>query len=440
MPLSGITAPNLDEYIYALPEDRIALHPLAQRDAAKLLVYKNGNIAHRHFTDLPEELPDDAIVLFNDTKVIRARLFFRRENLSGEAGAQIEILCLEPLKPYTEMGLAMQATSGVVWECMAGNQKRWKKDETIRLELPGKLTLFAKLLEKKGRLAEVKFTWEPANLRWAEVLELAGHIPLPPYIHRADAPEDAADYQTVYSAHPGAVAAPTAGLHFSEAVLKEMDAKGIERLSLTLHVGAGTFQPVEETDVLNHPMHREQILFTKDFIQSLANNKRRKIIAAGTTSLRAVESLYWFGVQVINDKSISDFFIPKLYPYGLTPAIFSGNEHRSAPLLKERGKSELGNSYLPSASDSFKTILQWMEKRKLNELHGYTEIFIFPGYLFRVCDGLITNFHQPGSTLLMLVSAFIGGDWKKVYEEALQNNYRFLSYGDGSLLMRPTPS
>jgi len=412
MPLFGIIAPRLEEYLYELPEDKIALYPLSQRDTARLLVYKKGNIKHRHFTDLTEEMPADSIVLFNDTKVIQARLFFRRESLSGQDGAQIEILCLEPLKPHTEMSLAMQAKSGVIWECMAGNQKRWKIGEIIHLELPNKLNLYAKLLEKKGKLVDVEFTWEPEKLRWAEVLELAGHIPLPPYIHRSDSPEDADDYQTIYSANPGAVAAPTAGLHFSNDVLKQMDEKGIKRLSLTLHVGAGTFQPVEETDVLQHPMHHEQIIFTHELISALFQNHTRKIIAAGTTSLRAIESLYWFGVQVITDPAIKHFFIPKLYPYNHA------------------------ENNLPTMHESFGAILIWMKNKGIIEIHGNTEIFIFPGYVFRVCNGLITNFHLPGSTLLMLVSAFIGDDWKKVYKEALVNDYRFLSYGDGSLLMR----
>jgi S-adenosylmethionine:tRNA ribosyltransferase-isomerase len=393
---------SIDQYDYVLPDESIAIYPLEQRDSAKMLVYRGGNIIHSVFKDLPAYLPGDSVLVFNNTKVIRARLFFRRNT-----GALIEVFCLKSLAPHQEISLAMNQKGSAVWECMAGNQKRWKEGETLTLEFDGGV-LNATLNAKHGREVDVAFSWEPSDLSFSEVLEHAGRIPLPPYIHREPDLKDEEEYQTVYAEEGGAVAAPTAGLHFTENLIEHLKNEGVKILNLTLHVSSGTFQPVEETDVRNHKMHDEQIIFTRKMVEDLAQSER-PCIAVGTTSMRALESLYWFGVKLSSGQA-DEFFIEKLYPY---------------------------SPELPSLSpaESMNNILNWMEKKDLGELWGHTEIMIMPGYHFKMCKGLITNFHLPKSTLLMLIAAFIGDDWKKIYEEALENKYRFLSYGDGSLLL-----
>jgi S-adenosylmethionine:tRNA ribosyltransferase-isomerase len=395
-------APVLADYNYELPEDRIAKYPLHERDMAKLLIYHGGEIKHKVFKDLADYLPDNSLLVFNNTRVVQARLFFKRNT-----GATIEVFCLKPLEPYTEISQAMQAKGYAVWECMGGKQKRWKEGEIITLELPSG-QLWAKLLEKDGRIVKVSFTW-PDTMSWAEVLEAAGHVPLPPYIDRTDNTEDKEEYQTVFAKEKGAVAAPTAGLHFTDALLEKLKQGGVAAAELTLHVGAGTFQPVEVEDVLQHPMHNEQITFDRAFIE-LIRDCDKKIIQVGTTSMRAMESLYWFACKIEEDSEIETFFIPKLYPY------------------EYQGR-------LLSRKEAMQNVLSWMRIRSLDTIWGQTEIFIFPGNKFKMSDGLITNFHLPQSTLLMLVSALIGDDWKRIYAEAMEKDYRFLSYGDGSLLL-----
>lgn len=395
-------APVLADYNYELPEARIAKYPLHERDMAKLLVYNSGAISHAVFRDLADFLPRDSLLVFNNTRVVQARLFFKRDT-----GATIEVFCLKPLEPFTEISQAMQVKGKAVWECMGGNQKRWKVGEIIALQLQSG-QLGAELLEKDGRMVKVAFTW-PENMSWAEVLEAAGHVPLPPYIDRDDNDEDKEEYQTVFAKQKGAVAAPTAGLHFTDTLLKKLKQREVATAELTLHVGAGTFQPVEVENVLQHPMHNEQITFDRAFIE-LIRDCDKKIIQVGTTSMRAMESLYWFGCRIQENAETDTFFIPKLYPY----------EYQGKEL---------------SRKEAMQYVLDWMEKRKLQTIWGQTEIFIFPGYKFRMSDGLITNFHLPQSTLLMLVSALIGDDWKRIYAEAMEKDYRFLSYGDGSLLL-----
>jgi len=380
------------------------MQPLSERDAAKMMVYNSSRIiTHSHFKDLGQYLPKNTLLVLNDTRVVHARLLFQRAT-----GAQVEVFCLHPISPFHEMNLAMQVKGATTWECLAGSQKRWKEAEVLTMHTVSGETLNAKLVEKKGREVIVEFSWQPEHLSWADILEHAGKMPLPPYIHRNANEEDEREYQTVFARNNGAVAAPTAGLHFTDNLLNQLRSKGIETANVTLHVGAGTFQPVEHENVLEHPMHREQMIFEKALIHKLSSEDHY-VIAAGTTGLRALESLYWFGHSLHRNPDTDHFFVSKLQPYENEESI--------------------------TLSQSMQNILTWMKEKGLESLNGETEIFIFPGYKFRVCKGLITNFHQPQSTLLMLVSAFIGEDWKNIYKIALETDYRFLSYGDGMLLL-----
>jgi S-adenosylmethionine:tRNA ribosyltransferase-isomerase len=392
---------DIEQFDYYLPENYIAESPLQERDQSKLLVYEGRKIEHTNFKNIVQYLPGNSALVFNDTKVIRARLFFKRES-----GALIEVFCLRPLEPYPEITQAMQQKSGVIWQCFAGNQRRWKIGEKIRLEFEGG-NLVADLIEKAGREVKVHFTWNPGKLTFSQVIDLAGRIPLPPYIHRELRLEDEFQYQTVYAQKGGAVAAPTAGLHFTKSLIEEIK-ENHQVINITLHVSAGTFQPVEETDIRNHKMHVEEIIFSRNTIREIIKNAGN-IIAVGTTSLRALESLYWFGFKLIMEPEQTHFFVDKLYPYGKAENI--------------------------SISDSLEQILKWMDRKGILEIYGFTEIMIMPGYNFKICKGLITNFHLPKSSLLMLIAAFIGEDWIKIYQEAIENKYRFLSFGDASLLL-----
>jgi len=395
-------APDLREINYALPEDRIAKYPLARRDESKLLIYRSGKVSDSLFKNLPELLSEDTTIFFNNTKVIPARLFFQKDT-----GAQIEIFLLNPVSPTHIISLMMESTGPVVWECMVGNFKKWRDDSLLKRTLDHEgvsVDLTARIIDRETK--QIEFAWSDTSLSFAEVVELSGKVPLPPYLNRSDEPEDKERYQTVYSKQEGAVAAPTAGLHFTDEVLTELQQKGIKLNYLTLHVSAGTFQPIKATDAREHNMHSEQVEVSIDTIELLSKSK--KTIAVGTTSMRTLESLYWFGIRLMNGNA--DFAIEKLEPY---------QYHNS----------------LPSRQEIFSFMLKWMKENKLEILSGKTEIFILPGYQFKVCDGLITNFHQPGSTLMLLVWAFIGENWKKVYQHALENDYRFLSYGDSSILL-----
>lgn len=380
---------DLKDYHYLLPNEKIAKFPLPERSDSKLLYYKQGKISHDTFKSIPRVLPKKCLLVFNDTKVIPARLIFHKST-----GARIEVFLLEPsLPPNHEQG--MKAKNSCSWHCMIGNSKKWKSEEIEVAEIGLKAT---------RQNDEVTFFWDQ-NLAFSEILELAGKTPLPPYIDREVTDSDKKCYQTVYSKHEGAVAAPTAGLHFAYELLDELKERGIKKEYLTLHVSAGTFQPIKAETVDDHPMHREQIIVSKQNVENLL--KTETIIPVGTTSLRTLESLYWFGVKLLNGET--DFFIPKLYPY----------EHADSP----------------TKTESLQAVLAFMMKNKITHLTGHTEIFIFPGYTFRMNTGLITNFHLPGSTLILLVAAMIGEDWRKVYQEALDAGYRFLSYGDSSLLL-----
>jgi len=405
--INAIPVINLHDYHYHLPEERIAQYPLAARDSSKLLYYHNGHLQHQIFKDLPELLPTQSLLCFNDTKVIPARLLFRKPE-----GALIEVFLLYPVAPSAEVQQAMQAESPVQWRCMIGNKKRWKSSLTHALTIRGAEVLLQVHLADSEQ-QEVRFEWEGAY-SFAEILAAIGELPLPPYIVRKAESQDAQRYQTVYSAQQGAVAAPTAGLHFTEEVLQNLQYKGIESCFLTLHVGAGTFQPVKEKEnVQQHAMHQEQMLFRKESIIQLLEYAEKPIIAVGTTSMRSLESLYWFGA-LLKKEGIEQkraFFIEKLQAYTTAPA----------------EQIALG--------EALTLVLDYMQMHELTQLQGSTEILIMPGYTFKVCKGLVTNFHMPETTLILLIAAFVGEDWRKIYEEALAKNYRFLSYGDSSLLL-----
>jgi S-adenosylmethionine:tRNA ribosyltransferase-isomerase len=395
---------SLSNYTYELPRERIAQYPLNQRDQSRLLVYRQGQITHQRFFQLPDLLSPSSMLFFNNTKVINARLFFKRAS-----GATIQIFLLEPTAPFP-VQLALQSTQTCVWESMIGNRKKWKKDETLRLKLPESGdTLEASWEDYEQSL--VRFRWTDTERTFAQIIDEVGRIPLPPYIEREVTEADLLQYQTIYSKEKGAVAAPTAGLHFTDVVFENLAKQNIHTDFVTLHVGAGTFLPIKEEKIQDHDMHSEQIIVSETNLQHLLDQQGR-IIAVGTTSMRVLESLYWLGVGVLQkDLPIEHFKVPKLYPYQYDP--------------KE----------LPSYKEVFSKLLEEMKAKNITVISGKTEIFIFPGYDFKVCNGLITNFHMPKSTLILLIAAFVGEDWRKIYQEALGNDYRFLSYGDSSILL-----
>ena len=388
---------NTSDYTYTLPPDKIAAYPLPARDTSRLLVYKEKQISHSTFTLLGEHLPPNAFLFFNNTKVIPARLHFRKES-----GAHIEIFLLNPVRPSTLMSETMGATQRCAWQCTIGNLKRWTGG-ALEKKI-GEVTLVASLGERESGVVE--FSWKTGRT-FAEIIHDAGETPLPPYIRRAPEASDSERYQTIYSRYEGAVAAPTAGLHFTPAVFETLKEKNIGHDFLTLHVSAGTFQPIKAGDPEKHVMHEEQIIISRVNVQNLLT-PGRVITAVGTTSMRTLESLYWYGARLLADAG-SVFSIGQRDPYT-----------HQAP---------------PPASDALGAVLEHMDKNQLDTLVGETSIFIKPGYTFRVCRALITNFHQPASTLILLVAAFVGDDWKKIYREALEKDYRFLSYGDSSLLV-----
>lgn len=395
-------SPDLEIINYPLPDEKIAKHPLADRADSKLLAYQKGSISDHSFKDISNFIDNRTTLCFNNTKVIPARLFFQKET-----GAQIEVFLLKPIAPSSIMSVVMEESKAVIWQCMIGNFKRWKDDQVLSAVLSKNgesIKLQANIVDRNAK--QIAFTWNNPSYSFAEIVELAGEVPLPPYLNRDPEPEDKPRYQTVYSEEEGAVAAPTAGLHFTGNILEELKKKGVTETFLTLHVSAGTFQPIKVDDARDHPMHSEQIEVDLKAIAQVIEAKH--VIAVGTTSMRTLESLYWFGVR-----------------------LSQGNEAFSVDKLEIYQKGES----LPSRTEAFQEILDWMNTKNLTKLTGNTEIFIMPGYEFKVCDGLITNFHQPGSTLLLLVSAFIGEDWQTLYDHALSNDYRFLSYGDSSILL-----
>ncbi len=392
---------KLSDYHYDLPPERIAQTPLNERDAAKLLVYRQGQVQHSQFRAVSDYLNSDYTVFFNDTKVIPARLFFRR-GPTGQEGALIEILLLNPLEPSSLLEKAMTSERYCVWNCMVGNLKKWKDEEILIARLPIGL-LKAKIEQREEQT--VRFEWEGGQI-WSDVLAALGAMPLPPYIKRAANEHDNTQYQTVYNRHAGAVAAPTAGLHFTERVLQNFQKKNITTDFLTLHVSAGTFQPLKASYLPDHAMHSEQIVVYRSNLERLLGGKR--VLAVGTTAMRTLESLFWYGNNLCENPS-APFFVEKLQAYQTTKTA--------------------------TTQQAFEAVLKRMDTLKTDVLVGETEIFIFPSYRFQVCKALITNFHLPSTTLVLLVAAFIGKDWRMVYDAAMQNDYRFLSFGDSSLLM-----
>ncbi len=396
---------RIDDYNYPLPDERIAKYPLPERDASKLLIYRDGNVDARIFRDLPGLLPDGALMVFNDTKVVPARLHFQRET-----GASIEIFCLEPVDP-PEYNTAFAATRQCRWKCVIGNSKRWKGD-VLHLYNPDadtaimRMALAARLISREREAGVVEFTWQDGN-PFSRVLELCGTIPIPPYLNRASEAIDAERYQTLYAKIRGSVAAPTAGLHFTEAVLEAIRAKGIDMENVCLHVGAGTFLPVKHANVAEHPMHREPFVVSLDLLKRL-RDAEGKVVAVGTTSVRTLESLYYAGIHCLENGAPHD--ISQWEPY-------------------ER-------EYSPSWKESLDGIIAYLERNGLTELKLGTRIIIVPGFRFRAVDLMVTNFHQPESTLILLIAAFVAGDWRTIYDYALAHDFRFLSYGDSSLLFR----
>lgn len=393
---------NIEEYDYQLPEERIAKFPLEKRDESKLLVYRSGAISESKFRLITDLLPENSFLLFNDTRVIAARLIFYKET-----GARIEIFLLEPLKPYRDVARAMEVSGCSTWQCTIGNKNKWKSGTVLQKMVEigkEKIMLTASCPDPEAN--QVDFSWDSPH-SFADLIQHSGKVPIPPYLNREDQEIDKHRYQTVYSHYEGAVAAPTAGLHFTEEILNSLNGKNISYDFVTLHVSAGTFKPVQSKNYLDHDMHREQVIISKSTIEKLLHAENT--VCVGTTALRTLESLYWMGAKMVSGDARPNF-IEKLFPYS--------------------------QKKTPSKQQSLEAILNFLDFHKLDSLQGETEIFIFPGYEFRMCRGLITNFHQPKSTLLLLISAFVGPDWKRIYEYALSHHFRFLSYGDSSLLIK----
>ena len=415
---------QIRDYDYPLPDERIAKFPLPERDSSKLLVYDKGHISETVFRSLPTLLPEGSLMVFNNTRVIQARLHFRKGETQD--GALIEVFLLEPANPVEYQENFAQKGS-CSWYCLVGNLKKWKEGRLTRTIIVGeqKLTLTAERVGIHGTSQEIRFTWD-ANLTWAEVIDAVGELPIPPYLNRKTQESDKTTYQTVYSKIKGSVAAPTAGLHFTKQVLADIDAKGIEREEVTLHVGAGTFRPVKSEDIGGHEMHSEHIAVHRHTIERLLAHNG-EAIAVGTTSVRTLESLYYMGVLA---KTLSD-------------SPFRGRTKESLPLEGEDGKGPLHvPQWMPyeydnslSTTEALEALLHYMDEQDEEILHSSTQIIIAPGYKYHIVRRMITNFHQPQSTLLLLVSAFIGENWHKIYDFALSHDFRFLSYGDSSILM-----
>ena len=410
--LSELKNIPIADYDYPLPEERIAKFPMEQRDHSKLLCLKGDNISEHHFYDLPGLLPQDTLLVFNDTKVIHARLFFHKET-----GAVIEVFCLEPYR--MAVSEAFEQRERCTWTCFIGNNKKWKSGPLTLTSHLSSLTfhLTASRREAIGNAWIVDFEWT-GGLSFAEVIESAGVIPLPPYLNRQAEASDATRYQTVYAHYDGSVAAPTAGLHFTPEVFENLKQRGIGTEYITLHVGAGTFKPVSTDTIGEHEMHVEPVHVTADNLQHIIAHQGKPLVAVGTTTVRTLESLYWFGVQLQHHPELNHMHVNQWDPY----------------INDERGVMSDEHSFLKS-NQAFENILHWMERHDTDRLDGETQLMIAPGYRYRVIDGLVTNFHQPKSTLLLLVSALIGDRWRECYRFALDHGFRFLSYGDSCLFL-----
>jgi S-adenosylmethionine:tRNA ribosyltransferase-isomerase len=401
-----VRALQMQDFTYDLPDNRIAKYPLPERDLSKLLIYKSGLIKSDIYRNLAVHLPENSLLVFNNTLVIPARMLFKNAH-----GAEVEVFCLEPAEQHTELNEALLQTRTVQWRCLIGKASKWK-EKFLHLENEA-LKLSAQIVGRNKEAFIVEFSWTPQNLSFREVLDKTGTIPIPPYLHRASEEQDTIRYQTIYASMQGSVAAPTAGLHFTNQIFESLKAKNISTLQVSLHVGAGTFKPVKSQTIGEHDMHTEWMDVSIDVMLQLLHTKSESsspIVAVGTTSLRTLESLYWMGVKAKQNPQIeaAQIQINQWEPYD----------------------AEI--SY--SAAEALEALITWMAKNNLLRMLTKTGILIAPGYKLRIADGLITNFHQPGSTLLLLVAALVGNDWKAIYNYAMVNDFRFLSYGDGSLL------
>ena len=397
---------RIEEFNYPLPDERIAKFPLTKRDESKLLVYRNGKIDEAVFKQLSDYLPQGSMLVYNNTRVIQARMLFQKET-----GAQIEVFCLEPVIPH-DYALVFQQTESCSWLCLVGNLKKWKEGalhKTIRMD-DKEVVLSAERIKTTGDSHLVRFSWNNPQVTFAELLDAAGILPIPPYLHRETRESDLQTYQTVYSKIKGSVAAPTAGLHFTPEVLAGLDAKGFTREEVTLHVGAGTFKPVKSEVIGDHEMHTEFISVRRSAIENIRTNLGR-IIAVGTTSVRTLESLYYMGRTLVNnpDATSEELVVTQWTPYNDTEEV--------------------------TAHEALTALLDYLDRNQTDTFLSATQIMIAPGYEFKIVKGIITNFHQPKSTLLLLISAFVNGNWKSIYNYALDNDFRFLSYGDSSLLL-----
>lgn len=411
---------KIKDFNYHLPDERIAKFPLAERDSSKLLLYRKGEVQEDTFVNLPQYLPEGALMVFNNTKVIQARLHFRKET-----GALIEVFCLEPAVPHDYV-LMFQQTRSCSWYCMIGNLKKWKNGALKRtVTVRGQeIELTVTRGEMHGNSHRVDFVWNSDEVTWAEILDAVGELPIPPYLNRETQESDKETYQTVYSKIKGSVAAPTAGLHFTERVLEALDRHGIDREEVTLHVGAGTFKPVKSEEIEGHEMHTEYICVNKRTIEKLIAHGGA-CIAVGTTSVRTLESLYYIGVYLEThpDASEEELHVQQWTPY------------EYAEQTRPQGSEPDGRPEALTTAEALQNILDYLERNELSALHTSTQIIIAPGYTYHVVRMMVTNFHQPQSTLLLLVSAFVHGDWHKIYDYALEHDFRFLSYGDSSLLI-----
>lgn len=397
---------RIDDYNYPLPQELIAQYPLEQRDASRLLVYSCGEISENKFRNIHQLLPSESMLVFNDTRVIRARFLFYKPS-----GARIEIFCLEPISPTPDFGRAFAARDESHWKCYVGNLKKWKSGrlQSVAVIDDQQTEILAEQTGLEKDTVNIRFTWSRNNLSFATIMDAAGHIPLPPYIQRDDETLDAMRYQTIFAHEPGSVAAPTAALHFTDSVMSNLASRGIASQKVTLHVSAGTFKPVSADTIGEHDMHYEHYTVTREFIESLLSHSGKPVIPVGTTSMRTLESLYWLGVR-LKHNSQRELITAQWEPY-----------------LNE-------NSILAPA-DALETILNFMKTNGIETLHSSTGLLIAPGYRFRICNGLITNFHMPQSTLLLLVAALVGEEWRKAYDFAIRKKFRFLSYGDSCLFL-----
>ncbi len=410
---------NINDYDYELPKEFIAQYPLEQRDKSRLLIYRNKNIKEDIFKNIDKYIPENSYLIFNDTKVIKSRLFFLKPT-----GAQIEIFCLEPEKGMAFFNEAISSTAKTTWKCLVGKSGKWKRNILERTIVKNNTNykLIAKVIDKAPQYFTIEFSWFPEETKFSEILKLFGETPLPPYIKRKAIEQDELTYQTIYAQKNGSVAAPTSGFHFTEEVFTSLRKKDINFLYITLHIGIGTFKPVKSESIINHKMHSEFVSFEKDIIEKLYTNigkydiDKKKIISVGTTSTRALETLYYLGKQIYDNRELrsSDYLL-------------SFNISQWMPYKVEQNIS---------IEKSLEVILEVMQKESINKISGETEIIIIPGFKYKFVDGLITNFHLPKSTLLLLVSAFIGDKWREIYKYALDNKFRFLSYGDACLFFR----